>query len=65
MPKSGTPEADTGVSGLNCHLARPTTMSATNGAMMSTEKRVDESAMTFTPSMFMRVKAAMMHQQMR
>jgi hypothetical protein len=41
VPKNGTPDGVTGVKGLNCHFARPTTMSATNGAMMTTENSVE------------------------
>ena len=52
-----------GVNGSNCHLTRPTTISATNGARMSTENSVDPSATTLTPTMLTTVKAAMTAQQ--
>ncbi len=38
-------------------------MSATNGAMMTTENSVELSAMICTPRTFMMVKAAMIAQQ--
>jgi hypothetical protein len=51
VPKNGTPDGVTGVKGLNCHFARPTTMSATKGAVMTTENSVELSAMICTPRM--------------
>ncbi len=63
MPKNGTPVAATGVSGLNCHFASPTTTSTKNGARMSTENSVELSATSWTPKMLTSVKSAMIAQQ--
>ena len=64
VPKSGASGTVTGVSGLKFHFARPTTMSATNGARISIENTVELRATSLTPKMLTSVKTAMMAQQM-